>query len=257
MTREGKLFYDATKHILASVEEIPRIAQDIQTGGRQFHLLTTPRIAQAVVSPALSRLRKDNARLHCRIDVLSRSDLENSLGSSRFDLAIATLPLPPSQAPVEAKALFKVRVEAVLPRKHPLAARDHLTAADLAHEDLIGPWHDPLWRQQMSDFLPSIPGRPVCTVETRSALMACQMASDGAGIAFLDRLSARGLDLGEVEFRPLSPDKWITFGYIHPRGKTLGSNARQFIDAIIETVSDFKNRSPSNGQSVELANFAN
>ncbi len=72
MTKEGKLFYDSTKHILAGLEEIPRIAKDIQVGDRQFQLLTTPRIAQAVISPALALLRKENLGLRCRVDVLSR-----------------------------------------------------------------------------------------------------------------------------------------------------------------------------------------
>jgi DNA-binding transcriptional LysR family regulator len=257
MTQEGKLFYDTTKHILAGVEEIPRIAKDIQAGDRQFHLLTTPRIAQAVISPALSLLRRENERLRCRVDVLSRSDLEDGLSSGRFDLAIAAVPFSPSHAHAEVQPLFEVRVEAVLPRNHRLAAREHITATDLIGEDFIGPWQDPLWRQQMSDLLPLSGAKPNCSVETHSALLACQMASDGAGIAFLDRLSARGLDLGEVEFKLLSPAKWITFGYVTRRATSLSPNAISFVNAVKQTIAEFRDRDLCNAKSVRFNGEAN
>lgn len=253
MTREGKLFYDMTRHILAGVEEIPRIAKDIQAGDRQLHLLTTPRIAQAVIAPALSLLRKENARLHCRVDVLSRADLEKGINAGRFDLAIAAIPLAPLPSNVELQPLFEVRVEAVLPLHHPLAERSHLTAADLAEVDLIGPWHDPIWRQQMSDLLPSRRSNTNCTVETCSAQLAYQMVSDGTGIAFLDRLSTRGLDHSKVAFRPVSPEKWIAFGYISSRSKPLSPNASQFIIAAKQIISEFQLYSRNNSEGVRLS----
>lgn len=256
MTREGKLFYDTTKHILAGLEEIPRIAKDIQAGDQHFQLLTIPRIAQAVISPALALLRSENARLRCRVDILSREDPEDLIGARRFDLAIASLPVTQSLVAIETEPLFKVRLEAVLPKGHRLLARNCLTAADLANDELIGPWYDPLWRQQMREFLPSGATPAKSAVETCSSLMACQMAGDGVGIAFLDRLSARGLDLGGVEFRPLEPAKWITFGYIHPRGEALSANAIGFINAVRRTVGEFRQRHPDNAAAVLLENDA-
>jgi DNA-binding transcriptional LysR family regulator len=251
MTREGALFYETTRRILAAVEEIPRIAKDIQAGDRHFHLLTTPRIAQAVISPALSMLRGENERLHCRVDVVSGADLERAFNAGRFDLAITALPLTPTRAAVETTPLFKVRVEAVVQKHHHLARRTHITAADLAGENLIGPWQDPLWRQDMSDLLPETGADNHCT-ETRSALMACQMANDGVGIAFLDRLSARGLDLSEAEFKQLTPAKWVTFGFVNQRGKALGPYATRFINAVKKTVAEFGAKSPCNAHSVRF-----
>lgn len=252
ITREGKLFYDSTKHILAGVNEIPRIARNIRSGDQQFHILTTPRIAQSVISPALSVLRRANDRLHCSIDLCSRFDLDGALASRGFDIAIAPLPLSSSQLPIDTKPLFKVRIEAVLPADHPLARRSTLGAADLADETLIGPWRNAVWRHQMGDALPATALSPSCALETDSSLMAYQMASDGAGIAFFDRLSARGLDIGKVSFRPLTPEKWITFGYIHPKGKILGSSALKFIDAVRETIFEFRLQNDENANAVNL-----
>ncbi|WP_072375662.1 LysR family transcriptional regulator [Hyphomicrobium sp. NDB2Meth4] len=253
LTRDGKLFYDTTKHILAGVEEIPRIARNIRTGDQRFHILTTPRVAQAVVSPALSLLRKSNDRLSCSIDLRARFELDSAIASTRFDLVLASLPLSPSHVPIETKPLFKVRIEAVVPNDHNFAKRGSLTADDLAGETLIGPWRNPAWRQQMGDALPAIDFSPSYALETHSSLMAYQMASDGAGIAFFDRLSARGLNTEAVKFLPLSPAKWITFGYIHPAEKPLSANALNFIDAIRQTILDFRLLSDDNANAVHLA----
>jgi DNA-binding transcriptional LysR family regulator len=252
LTKEGKLFYDTTKDILAGVEEIPRIAKNIQAGDWNFQLLTTPRIAQAVISPAIALLRKENAPLHCRVEVLPRGNLDNLIGMHRFDLAIASLPLTSATTAIEIKPLFKVRLEAVLPKNHRLLALDRLRAADLGDEELIGPWHDQVWRQHMGEFLPSTGIAAKCIVETHSSLMACQMASDGAGVAFLDRLSARRLDLHGAEFRPLDPEKWITFGSVHRRDEVVSPHVVGFIDAVRRTIDEFRKRDAENASSVVL-----
>jgi len=237
MTKEGKLFYDTTNHILAGLDEIPRIARDIRTGHQHFQLLATPRIAHAIISPALAMLRKQTKRLRCRVEVISRSDLDASIGSRQFDLAIASLPISPP-VPIACKPIFKVRLEAVLPKGHRLAIRDRLSASDLAGEALIGPWQDQGWRQDLGDFLSESGGALRCSVETRSSLLACRMACDGAGIALLDRLSARALDVRGVEFRPLHPERWTTFGYVHHRGVELSANAAAFVSAIRATLEE-------------------
>lgn len=169
-----------------------------------------------------------------------------------YDLAFTSLPLSEVPADLEVVPVFKVFVEAVLARDHPLAQHNQLTAAELASATLIGPWRDPYWRQQMDAILPPGMPTPGQTIETHSSLMAYQMASDGAGIAFLDRLSARGLDTGNVVFRPLAAAVCNTFGYIHPRGRSLGNNAIDFLAAIRATVIEFRAQNRENENAAML-----
>jgi DNA-binding transcriptional LysR family regulator len=84
--------------------------------------------------------------------------------------------------------------------------------------------------------------------------MAFQMASDGAGIAFLDRLSARGLDLSGVEFRPLAPARWVEFGCIRRRDTPLNANALAFLNVVRQLLEEIKERDPENADAIELAN---
>ncbi|MGE0024140.1 MAG: LysR substrate-binding domain-containing protein, partial [Hyphomicrobium sp.] len=186
------------------------------------------------------------------VDVLSRFELDNLIGMRRFDLAIASLPVTHALIEIENHAMFRVRLEAVLPRSHRLAAQKTVTAADLSGEDLIGLWPDQLWRQQLNDFLRAGGETGRYVVETRSSLMAWQMAADGVGIAVFDRLCARGFDLDSIVFRPLEPARWIQFGYIHHRGHSLSRNAKEFLDYLRAAISDFQRASSENAASVEF-----
>ena len=252
VTEKGAAFYVATRHILAGLSEIPRIAKDIQASDKQLKLITTPRIAQGLISPAIQRLRQAKPKLHFAIDVLSRFDLDNLVGLRRFDLAIASLPVTHSLVELTNHPLFRVRLEAVMRKDHPLASRNCVTAADLAGENLLGLWEDQLWRQQMNDFMRSNGETGHYAVETRSSLMACQLAIDGAGVAVFDRVSARGLDLGAVTFRPLEPERWIAFGYVHHSDQKPSGNANVLIDCLLRALEDFRNQSRENAAAVEF-----
>jgi DNA-binding transcriptional LysR family regulator len=252
VTPKGAAFYEGTRHILAGLEQIPQIAKDVQSSDKQFKLLTSQRIAQGVISPTLALMMKELPGLRSTVDVLSRYEVDNLIGMRRFDLAIASLPVSHPLADIENVPVFSVRMEAAMRKDHPLASQPYVTAADLAREDLIGLWTEQLWRQQMNEFMRAggTTGRYV--IETRSSLMAFQIAADGAGITVLDRLSARGFDQSNIVFKPLMPQRRTTFGYIHHRDQKLSDNAKRFLGYLRRTILDFKQCSSEAFAAVEL-----
>ncbi|HWK32571.1 MAG TPA: LysR family transcriptional regulator [Hyphomicrobium sp.] len=252
VTDKGAAFYVATRHILQGLGEIPRIAKDIQTSDKHLKVITTPRIAQGLMSPSIERLLRLNPKLRCTVDVLSRFDIDNLAGLRRFDLAIASLPVTHALVELDNHPLFKVRLEAVMRKDHPLAVHERITAADLADENLLGLWEDQLWRQQMNDFMRSSGKTAQYAVETRSSLMAFQLAVDGAGIAVFDRVSARGFDMRDVVLRPLDPERWISFGYVHHRDQKPAQNAQLLIDCVLHTIEAFRDANAANAASIEV-----
>jgi DNA-binding transcriptional LysR family regulator len=252
VTEKGAAFYVATRQILAGLDEIPRIAKEIQASDKQLRIVTTPRIAQGLISPAIERLRATRPKLRFTIDVLSRFDIDNLAGLRHFDLAVASLPVNHSLVELKNHPLFRVRLEAVMRKDHPLASHKRITAPDLARENLIGLWEDQIWRQQMNDFMRSNGAAAHYVIETRSSIMACQMAIDGAGVAVFDRVSARGLDLSGAVLRPLEPERWIAFGYVHHSDQKLSGNANDLIACVLSTLSEFREQSAGNAASIEL-----
>lgn len=251
LTREGEVFYRESEHILAGFDEIPRIAADIRSNANgQLRLLTAQRIGQGIVSPALALFRREHPAIRASVDVQSRFGIEGRMGTRLYDLGIISLPVNHPQVEIENQPLFRVRMEAILPANHRLADQPELSAVDLAQEPLLGLWPGQQWRQQVDDFFRSGGARPHYAVETRSSLMACQLARDGAGIAILDRLCAQAIDLRGMMIRPLVPERWILFGYIHQMRQPLAANANAFLDCLRRTVEVFRSRDPENAAAV-------
>lgn len=251
LTVQGEAFYREAEHILAGFDEIPRIAAEIRSKSQgQLRLVTAPRIGQGIVSPALALFRRERPGIRVSIDIQSRFGIEGRMGARLYDLGIISLPVSHPLVEIENRPLFRARMEALVPERHPLAAKPALSAADLAGEPLLGLWPGQPWRQQVDDFFRSGGAKPVYAVETRSSLMACQLVRDGAGVAILDRLCARAIDLSGIAIRPMMPERWILFGYIHQLRQPLGDNARAFLDCLRRSIEEFRAQSAQNAQAV-------
>jgi DNA-binding transcriptional LysR family regulator len=80
--------------------------------------------------------------------------------------------------------------------------------------------------------------------------MACQLARDGAGIAVLDRVCLHAIDLAGLALRPIAPERWISFGYVYPRGQTLSDHARLFLDCLRRAVDRLRRRSSEDAAAI-------
>jgi DNA-binding transcriptional LysR family regulator len=251
LTAQGQAFYREAEHILAGFDEIPRIADAIRTEAKgRLRIVTAPRIGLGIVSPALALFCRENPGIRASVDEQSRFGIEAQMGARLYDLGIISLPVSHPFVEIENHPLFQVRMEAVLPKGHRLAAKPSLTAADLASESLLGLWPGQPWRQQVDDFLRSGGARAEYAIETRSSLMACQLARDGAGVAILDRLCIQAIDLSGLVIRPLVPERWILFGYIHQLRQPPSGNASTFLDCVRRSIEAFRARSPEDAQAV-------
>jgi DNA-binding transcriptional LysR family regulator len=88
----------------------------------------------------------------------------------------------------------------------------------------------------MDDFFRAGGIVPDYVIETRSTLVARQLALEGAGIAIMDRISGgtiRGDDMCAI---PLEPQRWVHYGHVTPRDQVLDEEARLFVVALRDVV---------------------
>ncbi len=253
LTQQGEHFYRETEHILAGFDEIPRIVHDIRSRAQsQLRLITGPRIGQGLLSPALALFRKAHPEVRVSVDLQSRFGLDDTVGARLYDVGIISLPVSHPLVEIENHPLFRVRVEAVLPQGHRLAAQERVTADDLAGEPLVGLWQGQRWRNQIDDFFGAGGVKPHYVVETRSSLMACQLARDGVGVAMLDRVCAQAVDLRGLVMRPIEPERWILFGYVHQARQPIGVNAAAFLDCVRTVLERLRGLDPENARAVAV-----
>jgi DNA-binding transcriptional LysR family regulator len=117
LTAQGEAFYRESEHTLAGFDEIPLIAAEIRSQPKgRLRLVTAPRIGQGVVSPALALFCREHPGVRASIDVQSRFGIEGRMGTRLYDLGIISLPVSHPLVEIENHPLFRVRMEALLPR---------------------------------------------------------------------------------------------------------------------------------------------
>lgn len=251
LSPDGERFYRDAEHILAGFDEIPRIAADIRSRAHSpLRLVTGPRVGQGLLSPALALFREAHPDVRVSVDLQSRFDIEGSIGTRLYDIGIISLPVAHPLVEIRNHPLFRVRVEAVLPAAHRLAKQASVSAQDLAREPLVGLWPGQRWRRQIDDFFGMGGVRPAYAVETRSSLMACQLARDGVGVAMLDRVCARAVDMRGLAMRPLEPERWLLFGYAHQARHPPGPAATAFLDCLRAVLDRFIAESAENARAI-------
>lgn len=251
LTESGEAFFREASHLLAAFDEIPRIAQHIRARTRShLRVVTAPRFGQGLACPALALAVRENPGMRCTVDVQSRFDLENLVGTAVYDVGIASLPVTHSLVAIENQPLLSVRAEAVMRADHPLASRPHVTAEELAGEPMIGLLPNQRWRRQVDDFFRSGGATARYAIEAQSSLLSCQLVRDGAGITILDRLTARAIDPAGIALVPLHPERRILVGWIHQRGRRLNEAAETFLDCLRRSVESFRAASEANAAAV-------
>jgi len=217
LTPEGELFFQEAEQILMGVDEIPRIAEDIRGKNREkFTLVTSVPLGTCLVSPTISDMRRQEPDFDCRIHIEGRFEIENKVARRRYNLGLISLPITNAIVELQVEPVLQVRIEALLPRHHPLAARAAIRAEDLLDQPIVSLQPHQLWRRRLDEIYATAGAKPRMAIETTSTLMVQQLVRDGNGVSIMDRTCARLLPGDSVVFRPIEPERWVTYACIFP-----------------------------------------
>ena len=237
LTPEGELFFREAEHILQGVDEIPRIVSDIQAKTTaQLRVVTSPPIGISLIAPTLSLLHAEQPDLRCFADIGSRFELENKVGTRRYDLGVASLPISHSLVELNTAILCRARTVAVVPEGHPLSTKSEIAADDFLGHSIIALRPNLLWRERIDDFFKAGGISPSYTMETQSTLIARRLVAEGVGIAMMDKIVGGSTVRDGVIEIPLVPERWVTYCYVFPAGQRPHSNAALFIRALRRVV---------------------
>ena len=235
LTEEGAAFYREAGRILDNLDEVPRIVAEIRAERvERLRIVSMPRIAPAIVSPAVARISADHPNVRISLDVRTRRDLERWIAGREYDIGVGALPVTHRQ--IESRTLFRAASQVVLPAGHPLTEKTTLTPADIADERMIALMRGLLLRQQVDDVFRSAGIEAKYAIETASSQLACQLVADNAGITIADHLTTSVVDPTRIALRPLEPTRWTSFGLLIPAKTGLTDYAALFLDYLRQDV---------------------
>ena len=238
-------FYREAGRILDNLDEIPRLAAEIRAGRTtSLRVVTMPRVAPALVSPAVGSFLKRFPTARIRLDVRARREAGKWLAGREYDIGIGALPV--DNPNIRTRPLLSARAMAILPREHALASRDEIRAEDLINEPLIGLMQGLLMRDQLDDFFRSAGLTPSYVCEVAALQLAVHLAADGAGLTVADALTVSVLETKQVVLRPIAPERWMAFGLLLPRNTELSTEGTAFVDALQERARVLAEAAPDN-----------
>ncbi len=237
LTEQGAAFAEEAARILAYFDEIPRIAADLRAGsGRRVQIVTMPRAALSVVTPAVAAFAAAHAEVEVAVDLRSRRDLGLWISGRRYDFGFGNVPV--AHADAVTTPLVRSSLHVLLPPGHPLAARPALRLADLNGACLITQFPGMLLREQTDALFAEENVRPGRLLLASASQLAQHLVAQGAGVTLIDRLSTLALPPQAVVSRPLLPRHWVSFGVIKPRAGRLSASAELLIDFLRRRIAD-------------------
>ena len=137
-TPAGERFHQGLLGVLKSYGDLVSEIQDLATGHAGslaigFHGIAEKRF----LPPLLRRFRREHPEIALGLNRLDMVAMPKALLKGDIDIAFMLQLALPERPEIHSRLLFSVPLVVVLPKDHPLAARQNLTHADLAGESFL------------------------------------------------------------------------------------------------------------------------
>lgn len=136
-TAAGTQFYPEAARIVASVEGIPALLRQIESGfSAPLRVACHLRVVDGIVIPALARLTERAPNLRFHLEVHTRRNLERLIVQELFDVGVGLLPF--STDSYVREILCEVELQVLVCASHPLASKNYVTLSDLTKYRYVG-----------------------------------------------------------------------------------------------------------------------
>lgn len=218
-TPEANDLLPDVNEIFGRIDTLNRVVQEVRDGrSGRLVVATSPTLVNAFLPKAIALFRQRSPGVRIAIQSLPTPLVVERVARREVDMGIVYAPV--ADVGVEAEELVVTEIACVVPKKHPLARKRSINAAEL--EDLtvislgaatrLGALIEGECRKA------GVPVPDVC-IEASSSLAGCLMVSAGAGVALVDRATSLSGKFGELAFRPFRPRISVLVQLIYTRDR--------------------------------------
>lgn len=234
-TEAGALLAECAGRVLDDIAATTDALADVATSARgALRLCATETVADELLPPAIASLRGHFPNVFLSVEMTGTDDAIARVLADAVDLAFVPLPLADSR--LEIRELGEDEIVLVLPRGHPLAARERAPLADALREPtllLSMPGHG--LRAQIEQEAQAHGVSLGGTVELRSQRALLNLVACGAGVTFAPWLSARAAT-GPLLSRRLTPRIARRLGWVTRKGRHVPPVALLLADLVREAL---------------------
>lgn len=204
LTEAGKLFKRYSDQILSLTEDARTRVSDEPDSGR-ITLAAIPTVAPYYLPGVLTRFAKECPKARVEIVEETTNNILRLLAEGDIDLAIVALPIQAEH--VHTRTLFTEELLAVLPSRHPLAAKSKVSLKDLVLEPFVVLNEAHCLTGNTMSFCARHSASPLVTAKSHQLLTVLELVRLGQGVSLVPAMAVpKGRDEGRV-YRSLAGDK--------------------------------------------------
>lgn len=226
-TPEAHRLFPEVAAIIAGVGHFNSVARSLAEGDEgTLDIVSSPSYSEWLMPRAIDRFRARHPEVHIRYRPLAFDALLPHMLMGRADLCISSMAPPPS-ANLVAKEIGDGNILCAIPRRHPLANAELVTAPMLREQTLISYSSDTPFGELTSRFLDTAGVAP--HIEIRSTPEALALVRQGVGVALVESFGFTAALSDTLVLRPISPALGHKIYQIHPRSSPLSNLAKGFL----------------------------
>jgi DNA-binding transcriptional LysR family regulator len=227
-TPEAKALFSGVEKVFAQVESVRRTIDNLRearTG--TLDIVAIPAVGAVLVPSAIGDFLATRPDVSIRFQMRSRREVAELVESHSADLGFGFLT---SVEPRIVRSQLDCRnLVCIMPRGHPLASLEQVSAADVAAYPLVSytatqglaPIVNSIFAEARINFRPGI--------QVGLIINAWALVNAGAGVALVDPFSALGAMFENVVMRPFVPATPIALEVIRPPERPLSRVGAAFV----------------------------
>ncbi len=201
-TPEAQLLFHEIERVHRGVQHLQEVAAGLRHGvPARLRVAATANTALQLAPRAIARLVEAMPGTRVGFESLPVREIERGLVAETIDLALSSAPI--DHPAVQVREIGRWSLVCALPAAHPLASQRQVPLARAVREPLIVYSPEAPQSAVIERWLSRHRVRTRPALEVRSGYSACALAAAGAGIAFVDDLSARAHRSEGVVFRSM------------------------------------------------------
>jgi len=227
-TPEALALYPDVASIFRRIDKVSEMSRDL-AGGR----LGTVSVAGSFplmhswVVGAMARFQAERPRVQFFVQTLTTQMVVDRLLTAEIDIGVCFANPAPSTGLV-AEPLGAAEIACVLPREHPLAAREMLSPQDLAGYQLITYTPQSLLREPIDAAFAAAGCEPAVHAHVDLSLTGLRLVQEGFGIAIVDIRMVDVLGFRDLVVRPMMPPIHAHAALLRLEAKPVSQSVAEF-----------------------------